>query len=98
MQGFVRTYTPKDDDGVQLPPEIKRVQYSANAAMQDMVYALRDLFNIVASKDWANTKAKSNVEVDGNVLLQDVPVTFLLFLEKQMDDLYTFIKELPVLG
>jgi hypothetical protein len=35
--------------------------------------------------------------VDGKALLTGVPVTYLLFLEKQLVDLHTFIKKLPVL-
>jgi hypothetical protein len=37
------------------------------------------------------------VTVDGRVLIKDVPVTYLLFLEKQLTDLHTFVKKLPVL-
>jgi hypothetical protein len=37
------------------------------------------------------------VVVDGTVLLAQVPATYLLFLEKQLVDLYTFVKKLPVL-
>ena len=35
--------------------------------------------------------------VDGKVLLSQVPATYLLFIEKQLVDLHTFIKKLPVL-
>ena len=31
------------------------------------------------------------------MLLSDVPVTYLLFLEKQLVDLHTFVRKLPVL-
>jgi hypothetical protein len=51
----------------------------------------------VATKDWANCKAKADVVVDGKTLLSSVPATYLLFLEKQLVDLHTFIKKLPIL-
>ena len=35
--------------------------------------------------------------MDGSTLLRDVPVSYLLFLEKQLVDLHTFVKKLPVL-
>jgi len=42
--------------------------------------------------------ASANVVVDEETLLTDVPVSYLLFLEKQLTDLHTFIKKkLPVL-
>jgi hypothetical protein len=36
-------------------------------------------------------------EIDGHVLITRAPVTYLLFLEKQLVDLHTFLKKLPVL-
>ena len=35
--------------------------------------------------------------MDGTVLASDIPVTYLLFLEKQLADLQTFVTKLPVL-
>jgi hypothetical protein len=52
---------------------------------------------VTARKDWANCLAKATVEVDGKPLLHDVPVTFLLFLEKQLTDMRTLVDRLPVL-
>jgi hypothetical protein len=37
------------------------------------------------------------VEVDGAVIVASAPVTLLLFLEKQLVDIHTFVKKLPVL-
>jgi hypothetical protein len=58
---------------------------------------LTRLFDVTATKDFANCAATADVSVDGTVLLADVPVTYLLFLEKQLTDLHTFVKKLPVL-
>jgi len=58
---------------------------------------LTRLFDVTATKDWANTQAKADVVVDGQVLLSQVPATYLLFLEKQLVDLHTFVSKLPVL-
>ncbi|HLJ34402.1 MAG TPA: hypothetical protein VKU38_12145, partial [Ktedonobacteraceae bacterium] len=90
-------YRPKDEEGEQLPPESTRVQIKAEDIIRDTTEVLTKLFDVVATKDWANCKAKANVVVDGNTLLTDVPATYLLFLEKQLVDLYTFVKKLPVL-
>ena len=59
--------------------------------------ALTELFDVVATQDHANTVARANVVVDGVPLLKGVPVTTLLFLEKQLVDLKTFVEALPVL-
>jgi hypothetical protein len=97
LSGIARTYRPKDEEGEQLPPESTRVQLKAEAVIGQTTESLTQLFDITATKDWANCRAKADVVVDGTTLLKDVPATYLLFLEKQLVDLHTFIKKLPVL-
>ncbi|MEO0560732.1 MAG: hypothetical protein AAF125_01360 [Chloroflexota bacterium] len=97
LTGIARTYRPLDDDGDQLPPESTRVQINAEEVIEQTTEILAGLFDITATKDWANGDAKADVVVDGEVILEAVPVTYLLFLEKQLTDLNTFIKKLPVL-
>jgi hypothetical protein len=97
LSGIARTYQPKDDEGEQLPPESTKVQVKAEEVLQRTAAGLTRLFDVTATKDWANCVASADVSVDGTVLLADVPVTYLLFLEKQLTDLHTFVKKLPVL-
>lgn len=97
LSGIARTYRPKDEEGEQLPPETTRVQVKADEVIRKTGEILTKLFDVVASKDWANTQAKADVIVDGQVLLTQVPATYLLFLEKQLVDLLTFVRKLPVL-
>jgi hypothetical protein len=97
LAGIARTYRPKDEDGEQFPPESTRVQVKAEDVIRKTSEVLTKLFDVVATKDWANCTAKADVIVDGTVLLSQVPATYLLFLEKQLVDLQTFIKKLPVL-
>lgn len=96
--GLSRTYRPLDDvNGVQLPNEYKRVQVNVPDVLGTVATVLTRLFDVTASKDWSNTFASASVEVDGKVLLTEVPVTYLLFLEKKLTDLHTFISRLPTL-
>lgn len=97
LAGISRTYRPRDEEGEQLPAEATRVQYKADEAIRKTTELLVKLFDVTATKDWANTRAKADVVVDGQVLVQGAPATFLLFLEKQLVDLRTFVKKLPVL-
>jgi hypothetical protein len=98
LNGLSRSYKPRDEDGDQLPDENQRVQVKVLDETKKFSAALTKLFDITHTKDVANCKAKANVEVDGKILLTDVPVTTLLFLEKQLVDLHTYIKKLPVLN
>jgi hypothetical protein len=97
MEGISRTYKPRDDEGEQLPPEKKLVQLKVKDAIQSVVAALTELFDIVATQDKANCQARADVTVDGVRLLEAVPVTTLLFLEKQLVDIHTFVDKLPAL-
>ena len=97
LSGIARVYTPKDDDGEQLPPESTRVRYKVNELLVDVQARLVDLFNITATKDWTNCHAKADVIVDGAPLLTGVPSTYLLFLEKQLAELAAFVKSIPTL-
>jgi hypothetical protein len=97
LSGISRTYRPKDEEGEQLPPEATKVQVKAEEVIRRTSEILTRLFDVTATKDWANTQAKADVVVDGQVLLSQVPATYLLFLEKQLVDLHTFVRKLPVL-
>lgn len=95
--GITRNYQPKDEEGDHLPPESTLVQRTAASSLEDFQEAVARLFDVTATKETANTQAKADVVVDGEVILSDVPVTYLLFLEKQLVDIRTFVGELPLL-
>ncbi|MDB1088523.1 hypothetical protein PJ985_13195 [Streptomyces sp. ACA25] len=97
LAGISRTYQPKDEEGEQLPPESTRVQVKTEDVLRDTARTLTRLFDVTATKDWANCDARADVTVEGRTLLRDVPVTYLLFLEKQLAGLGTFLRRLPVL-
>ncbi|WP_129309128.1 hypothetical protein [Streptomyces sp. L2] len=97
LAGISRTYQPKDEEGEQLPPESTRVQVKGEDALKEMAASLTRLFDVTATKDWANCTARADVVVDDRTVVADVPVSYLLFLEKQLTDLHTFVKKLPVL-
>ncbi|KAB8161990.1 hypothetical protein FH609_025635 [Streptomyces sp. 3MP-14] len=97
LVGIARTYQPKDEEGEQLPPESTRVQVKAEDVLREMATSLTRLFDVTATKDWANCSARADVVVDGRTVVADVPVSYLLFLEKQLAELHGFVKKLPVL-
>ncbi len=97
LAGIARTYQPKDEEGEQLPPESTRVQVRAEDVLRETAGILTRLFDVTATKDWANCTARADVKVEGRVLVADVPVAYLLFLEKQLGEINTLIRKLPVL-
>jgi hypothetical protein len=97
LSGIARNYAPKDEDGDQLPPESTLVQVKVEDVLDDVSGALTRLFDVVLTKDVSNTVAKADVKVGGQTIVADVPVTYLLWLEKQLTDLHTLIGHLPTL-
>lgn len=94
--GRERTYRPLDEvNGQKLPPESQRVQQRADDLIRQAVAKWTDLWNLVYTQDVGNQQAKADLVVDGQTVLSGVPVTFLLFLDKQVNDLETFVSKLP---
>lgn len=97
LAGIARTYQPIDEEGEHLPPESKLVQVRTREVIADVKAALARLFDVTATKDVTNCSAKADLVVDGQTLAKDLPVTYLLFLEKQLAELKTFVSKLPTL-
>jgi hypothetical protein len=97
FNGFSKMYEKKDEDGEDLPPESKRVQFVVGDVLRQVERISSEFMQVTARKDWANCEAKASVKVGGKELIASAPVSFLLFLEKQLTDIHTFVSNLPVL-
>jgi len=102
LAGISRTYQPKDEEGDQLPPESTSVQVQAEDVLTQAASVLTRLFDVVLTKDAANMQAVGDIVILGDnssagTVIDTVPVTYLLFLEKQLVDLRTFVAKLPTL-
>lgn len=97
FDGLSRTYEPLDENGDQLPPEFVQPQLKAEHIIGIATDALTRLFDVQVTLDVANTLAKADVVVDDVVIAANLPVTYLLFLEKQIEHLAAFVKRLPAL-
>lgn len=95
--GFSKTYEPKEEGSEQFPPEQKKVLLRSDDVLSETKNLFAEFLDITATKDFANVAAKADITIGGNVLVKDVPVPYLLFLEKQLTDLRTFIDKMPTL-
>lgn len=98
FSGIVRYYTPKDDEGEQLPPEGTRVQLNAQALLADLKQQLAPMYKVVGDIDNTNTVATADIIINGRVVLAEVPVATLLWLEKQLADMRTVFQTVPLLN
>jgi hypothetical protein len=97
MAGISRSYRPREDEGDTLPPESTQVQIDVASIIKEMTPATIRLFDLVLTKESMNRETAADVVVDGTTLLENMPVTVLLFLERQLALLKTFVAGLPVL-
>lgn len=97
FHGISRTYQPVEEGGEELPPESKYPQKSVPQIVGQARELLTTVIDAVATQEYGNTRAKADVVVDGTPILTGVPVTVLLYLDKQLTDLMTFVGNLPTL-
>lgn len=97
FNGFVKNYLKKDEDGEDFPAEKKRVQYYTDEVLHSVSRSMTELMQITARKDWTNCNAVADVVLDGKVVVKGAPVSYLLFLEKQLTDFATLVDNLPIL-
>lgn len=97
--GMVKTYEPKDEEnGEKQPSETKLIQMRATDVLEKTRACREELYDIVATKDVTNLNTKATVMVDGKIIFENVPCSFLLYMEKQLDDLETLHRHLPTLS
>jgi hypothetical protein len=65
LAGITRTYQPSQEGGETFPPEATRVQLRATDVIGEVVELLTRLFDVTATREWANTMARADVVVDG---------------------------------
>lgn len=97
LSGLTRNYEPRDAEGERLPGERTKVQVKADEALQKAAEVFTEVLDVVATKDYGNTGAVADVVVDGETLISAAPATYLLWLEKKLVDLHTFVQKLPTL-
>lgn len=101
MKGLSKKYRPKDDEGDMLPPDEKLVEYSVTDIIKEVKPCLEDMLNIVSTQDNGNLQASADIVVEmpdaKHTIVANVPVTTLLFLEKQLTNLKTFVSKIPTL-
>lgn len=97
LAGLTKTYTPSAEGGEALPGESVKVQTIATDVLADLSTVLVRLFDFTATKDTTNQLAIADLVVDGTVIAKDLSVSTLLFLEKKLVDITTFVTKLPVL-
>lgn len=96
-EGLIRTYHPDDAEGEKFPDERKDIVLRSADVLKSVQGEWRELWDLIATQEFGNTVAKADIVVDGTAVVKDVPVGYMLFLEKQFDYVYKFVSALPTL-
>lgn len=96
FNGMQRVYSPLRDDGENLPPERVIVQRTVAEELRKICDQLGALIDVTATRDYANTNARADITVAGVAIVEAIPVTHLMFLEKMLQDMRVRIGRLPV--
>lgn len=94
VNGHKKVFTPKDEGGESFPDDDHRVQYRYDEVLEQIQERLATLMDVTATKDFTNCNALADVKVNGETFLEKVPVPYLLFLEKELHDLHTFLDKM----
>ena len=97
FSGLDRKYQSLDDEGEKLPPETKIIQKTASEVIAAAKSELTELLDVIATQEFANCDAKADIVVDGVTVARQVPVSYMLFLEKQVDVIKGIVQKIPVL-
>lgn len=96
MAGLTRNYAPLNDDGDRLPGEFQKVQNTVAELNDRLIATLIRLYDVNATVDEANTGARGTITWSGGVI-EDVPVTTLMWLDKQLAEVASYLRVVPVL-
>ena len=98
FSGSVKRTEMFDEDEVKISDEILKLETTVDENLDYSLNALVKYWDTVASKDSTNMDAKSDVVVNGKLLLSGVPATTLLGMEKKINELRNLYNAIPTLS
>lgn len=98
LEGITKTYQSTIEGGDAQPSQGTRVQFTVEESLKAVAVKTARYLDLLGTKEAADQKATADVMVDGFPLLQDVPVLFLLGLERQLNDELVQVRKLPTLS
>lgn len=81
-----------------VPDEYQAVHLRVEDVLDELAKYSAAALDITATKDRTNCDARADIEVDGQVIARDVPISHLLFLQDYFTEWGSTLKLLPVLN
>jgi hypothetical protein len=96
--GQTATYRTAIEEGQMYPPNEQRVQLTVPTLIDSFRRPTERLLDVISTAETTNTHAFGDIVVDGVAVAEQVPVTFLMQLEKYLErEVRGFINNMPVL-
>lgn len=102
FNGYTKSYSPyreatnpEEAKAGQLPAENVAVQQRARDLLVRAKGTWASLMDLTLTQDSGNTTAIADIFVDGDAWAKGVPITTLMFLQKQVADVKKFVENLP---
>lgn len=96
--GITQTYRPAEEGGVALPDDNTQVQTTVPDMLKRFEKPMARLFDLISTTEATNMNASADVVVDGEVLISNAPVTFLMQFEKYLErEVRGYVALLPTL-
>ena len=101
FDGQIKTYNTSlesSEGAAEIVPNVhQKVQMDVQRLLGLVAQVTGDFWDITLTKDVANTVAFADVIIDDEVLVERVPATFLLWMDKQLIDVHTEVSKIPTL-
>lgn len=98
LTGITKTYKPRDEDGERQAAVENRVQVTVEEKLRDISTVTARYLDLVGTKERTDQEATADVVVDEAVFIAGAPVTFLLALERQLNEEMVQARKLPTLS
>jgi len=86
-----------DEDKTITPEEHQEITTTVGERLSYTSESIKKLLDIMLQKESTNQLAVADLSVDGKILAENVPATFLLSLEKKLAEIRNMYSEIPTL-
>jgi len=101
FRGNKRTLTALRDSDDEIEtnfiPETQRLEETVPSKLEYVRGVVEEYWNAVFQKECANQKAVAHVIVEGETIIENAPVTFLLGMEKKLKSIRDMFLQIPTL-
>lgn len=95
--GITQRYRPAEEGGPQLPDDSTEVQFTVPQILDAFRKPNARMLDLISTNENANREATADVVIDGEVLISEAPVTFLMQFQKFLEqEVRGIVSSLPV--